>query len=649
MQVVKSSLSRFAGSLFALLFASAHAQRVEENAVVQAQDAFGLTVGEEEIGLYSSREARGFSPVEAGNLVIEGLYFDQQTFEPTSRILESSTLRVGLAAQSFPLAAPTGVVDYTLRKPGDRHITSISLGAGPFENRYLEVDAQLPLLPSLNAGFGAGYEYNQDYELAEHSFATSLGGILKWKPTTSSEVVPFLGWNRWQEHEERAIVYLGGSALPPEFKQRKLPGQPWTRWGSDSIDAGVLGSVDLAHDWSARAGLFISRDIQSSSYYENLYDAEPSGVAQYSISAVPKQKAQAYSGEFRLTKILTSATTRHTIHFIARARDRERIYGGDDEHFIATTRIGAIPAILESEKPDFQTNSRNRVHTTQRNTGVTYALMWKDVGELGVGLQHARVKRDLRDAVTAVSSTEGQMLYSGSAALSLGSPWTLFASYSRGLEEGGIAPYNAANAREAAPLVLSRQVDAGIRYVIRPGASAVLSVFEIEKPYYGLASTNLYTELADVTHRGVEVSVAGELARGLHVVAGYAYLKPRLRGPAVDEGSLGRIPIGPIPRIATLDVSYGPPRWNGLTFETSAGYNSSYVASQDNVLTVPSATVIDVGFRYRFALRNAPISLRLQARNINDDRTWHVKSSGEARPTDGRHYVLTLTTDLGAP
>lgn len=616
---------------------------------MQAQDAFGLTVGEEEIGLYSSREARGFSPVEAGNLVIEGLYFDQQTFEPTSRILESSTLRVGLAAQSFPLAAPTGVVDYSLRKPGDRRITSISLGAGPFDTRYIEVDAQLPLLPSFSAGFGAGFELNQDSELAKHSHASSFGAILKWKPTTRSEVVPFFGWNRWKEHEERAIVYLGGSALPPEFKQRKLPGQPWTHWGSDSIDAGVLGSVDLAHDWSARAGLFISRDIQSSSYYDYLYDAQPSGVAQYYISAVPKQKAQAYSGEFRLTKILTSDTTRHTIRFIARARDRERIYGGDDEHFITTTRIGEIPEILESEKPDFQANPRNRVHTTQRNAGVTYALMWKDIGELGVGVQHARVKRDLRDAVAAVSSTEGQMLYSASAALSLGSPWTLFASYSRGLEEGGIAPYNAANAREAAPLVLSRQVDAGIRYVIRPGASAVLCVFEIEKPYYGLSSTNLYTELADVTHRGVEFSVAGELARGLNVVVGYAYLQPRLRGPAVDEGSLGRIPIGPIPRIATLDVSYGPPRWKGFTFEASAGYNSSYVASQDNVLSVPSATEIDVGFRYRFALRNAPISLRLQARNINDDRTWKVKSSGEARPTDGRHYVLTLTTDLGAP
>jgi hypothetical protein len=101
-----------------LAAATVQAQRVDENAIVQAQDAFGITVGDEEIGLYSAGDARGFSPKDAGNLVIEGLYYDQQTYEPTARIIEGSVLRVGLSAQSYPSrrthrdrrlpAAPTG-------------------------------------------------------------------------------------------------------------------------------------------------------------------------------------------------------------------------------------------------------------------------------------------------------------------------------------------------------------------------------------------------------------------------------------------------------------------------------------------------------------------------------------------------------------
>ena len=633
------------GGLAWLLVATAHAQRVDENAVVQAQDAFGLTVGDETIGLYSPEDARGFSPTEAGNLVIEGLYYDQQTYAPTGRIVEGSVLHVGLSAQSYPLAAPTGVVDYQLRQPGPERITSISLGAGPYDTGYVEVDAQLPLSPSLSVGFGGGLEINPDYNLARHSLGPSFGAIVRWQPTKRSEIVPFVGWTTWHEHGERPLVYLAGPALPPEFEQRKLPGQTWTTWAFDGYDYGVLGKVEFEHDWTLRAGVFGSRNAQATSDYEYLFDAESSGVAQYYIAAVPEQIFQSYSGELRVSKVMYEAARRHTVQLIARARDRNRLYGGDDEHFIATTVIGHAPQV---DRPEFSTNPRNRTDTTQQNVGVAYALLWKDVGELGLGVQRARVRREAFDAATetSVSSDDTTTLYNASAALSLGSRFTVFASYSRGLEEGGIAPENATNRREAAPLILSEQVDAGVRYLITPSASALVGVFEIEKPYFGLSSTNLYTELATVRHRGVEVSVAGEITEGLNLVAGYVYLDPELIGPAVDEGTLGPVPVGPIPHVATLDVSYGPERWNGFALEGGAEYHSSYIASQDNVLTVPSATEIDLGFRYRFEIGNAPVSVRIQAMNIADDRTWRVISSGEARMTDGRRYSLTFTTDL---
>ena len=87
-------------------------------------------------------------------------------------------------------------------------------------------------------------------------------------------------------------------------------------------------------------------------------------------------------------------------------------------------------------------------------------------------------------------------------------------------------------------------------------------------------------------------------------------------------------------------------RWNGFALEAAAEYHSSYVASQDNVLSVPSVTEIDLGFRYRFTVGKAPVSVRFQAMNVGDDQTWRVTSSGEARPTEGRRYTVSITTDL---
>ena len=61
-------------TLAASVAAPAWAQRAGENAVTSADDAFGTSVGNEQIGLYSSDEVRGFSPGAAGNIRIDGLY-----------------------------------------------------------------------------------------------------------------------------------------------------------------------------------------------------------------------------------------------------------------------------------------------------------------------------------------------------------------------------------------------------------------------------------------------------------------------------------------------------------------------------------------------------------------------------------------------
>src|SRR5687767_9536653 len=80
------------------------AQRANENAVTSADDAFGNSVGNERIGLYNAGDVRGFSPIQAGNIRIEGLSVTEHGGF-TGRILSGSTIRVGLTAQSYPFPA----------------------------------------------------------------------------------------------------------------------------------------------------------------------------------------------------------------------------------------------------------------------------------------------------------------------------------------------------------------------------------------------------------------------------------------------------------------------------------------------------------------------------------------------------------------
>src|SRR5688572_19460190 len=110
--------------------APAAAQRTSENAVTAAEDAFGTSVGNESIGLYSSEEVRGFSPAVAGNLRIGGLYVGGIGLG-NPRLQAGSTVHVGLSAQGYPFPAPTGIVEFSLRPAGPDPTLSAGVNAGP--------------------------------------------------------------------------------------------------------------------------------------------------------------------------------------------------------------------------------------------------------------------------------------------------------------------------------------------------------------------------------------------------------------------------------------------------------------------------------------------------------------------------------------
>src|SRR5580693_7861493 len=69
---------------------TARAQHASDDPVASANDAFGLTLGLETIGIYNSGSVRGFNPQTAGDVRIDGLYFDQQG-ALSNRVVEGST------------------------------------------------------------------------------------------------------------------------------------------------------------------------------------------------------------------------------------------------------------------------------------------------------------------------------------------------------------------------------------------------------------------------------------------------------------------------------------------------------------------------------------------------------------------------------
>lgn len=623
----------------------AYAQRAGDNAVSAAQDAFGTSVGSENIGLYSAGNARGFSPTEAGNLRIEGLYFDQQ-FQLGNRLARGSTIRVGLSAQSYPFPAPTGIADYQLRMPGDKPIIS-AVGTYSSEGTYrLEVDSQTPIIVDrLGITLGASAQHDV-YPPGNTARTWSAGGMFRWQPTDNIEIVPF--WAReektdWESNTGR--WFPGGSFLPPKIKRGVYVSQDWADWRQYDSNYGVLSRVELGGGWTARAGIFRSLSDKLSSFISFYRNIQPNRAANLSMIANPHQSNGSYSGEVRVSRVMSEGPRRHTVHLAARGRDTTRVFGGGQTLVFGPVTMGVN---VQFPKPVFNFGPTSVDEVRQSTGGIAYEGLWNGVGELSAGLQKTQLKRTLKQPALALArSSDDQWIYNGTVAVYPTRDLAVYASYTRGLEESGIAPETAANYGEPQPASITKQIDAGLRYALTQNVRLVAGVFEVKKPYFNRNTANIHTVVGDTTNRGIELSISGAIAPGLRVVAGGVLIRQRISGLTVNQGLIGRVPSGEIPRTLRLNLQYGPASWKGVSIDAQIANQGATFADRLNTYKIPASTTFDLGGRYQFDLFSTPASIRAQITNLTNTYTFNLAgSSGTFMANLPRRFTTRFTVDF---
>ncbi|MFL2769921.1 MAG: TonB-dependent receptor domain-containing protein [Rhodospirillaceae bacterium] len=623
------------------------AQRAGENAVAEAEDAFGTVVGSEEIGLYSSTSARGFSPSKAGNMRINGLYFDQAA-APNVRIRRGSTIHVGISAQGYPLPAPTGVVDLRLRVPGDRYVTSLVAkeGAlGSYMRHNAEIDAQIPIIQGvLSIGAGLGYSRNNAHQFALGDEGYNGGLVAHWRPNTNVSIIPFISYSKTSAvGGDRPRAFIGDNE-PPDFRAEDLTSPDWLFFGFRQYNYGLTSAIDLPDQWKLKVGLFRSENNTPLSFTAFILNTDSQGLGDYAISQSPRRYTHSTSGELRLSRSLIENTRRHTFYITARARDRESTFGGGDLKFLGPVRMGAFPDLAQ---PSFQVGAPTLTQTDQITGGVAYEGVWQNVGQLSVALQKSDYKRiRKRPDASPITGSTAPWLYNVGAAAYISKKLAIYASYTRGFEELGSAPGNAVNRDEAVPAALSRQIDAGIRYQVRDNLQFVAGVFQINKPYYALDQLRLFRQLGDIRHRGVELSLAGTITKSLTVVAGTVLLQPRIISSSVTAGPTNLTAVGPIPRLARVNLQYQPAAIKGLALDAKVESISSRYLNVTNTRRLSGVITFDAGLRYTTTVSDIPVRLRLQGRNLTNVNGITPDISGQIRPFEMRRIELSITADF---
>ena len=631
-----------------LVSAPAHAQRAGENAATQSSDAFGRSVGNEKTGLYNSEDVRGFNPVDAGNARLEGLYFDQVD-RISTRIFDGSTIRVGAAALRYPFPAPTGLVDYSLTKPGKdasysfnaEYSSPNSIGpGGSFEFKQPFGDGRFAI--SGGIGFRAATRFE-----GGHSRYMPVGAALAWRPKPETEVLLFAGDFIYRTDELRPYYYPAGTTPPPKVERGVDLSQPWASRNQDLWTGGAIVKTPLL-GLKLEAGLFYSARDQHSVYADLMRGVAADGsVATRRIIAERDNYDGSWSGEARLVKEWIGTTVNHRLVASVRGRSRNREFGGGRVLTLGTSTI--LRPDLRAE-PVWIQGAKNRDEVRQITGGLAWSMVAPQRFSLDVGISKSRYRKALDFADAALSdpvTRDNPLLLNVAGSVHVARGLSVYAGYTRGQEEALVAPDIATNRSEAPPAIRTSQVEAGARWAITPRLTMIAGAFSIRKPYYNLDPALRYRQLGTLTNRGIEVSLTGQLAPGLTIVGGSMFLDPRISGEAIDSRLIGPRPVGQVRRrsIATLDWRLDAGR-GALSIDATVESLSSRMGNAANTLVAPPRATLNLGARYRFKAAGGTWLLRPTVLNVFNEYGWNVNASGGFTYSNPRTATLQLVADF---
>ena len=252
--------------------AAAHAQQ-EKDPTASAVDAFGETIGTEQIGLYNSTEIRGFNPQNSGAYRIDGAYFARAAGMADGAI-SGVSINVGVNAVALNYPSPSGIVDIHLRSfsPGDHYLdaelNSYAWFSPTFDFDFAFANQDGSVGIAGEAQFLPAVTYPDGSQTEEYYF----GAVPAWQISDSIRVRALISYGH--AHYDRGLWgnVLAGNRLPPvQSTNVLLP--PRQATGSEyALNLGLLLDGKSQDGWWYGASAIYSADGLSYDFATFQYD-----------------------------------------------------------------------------------------------------------------------------------------------------------------------------------------------------------------------------------------------------------------------------------------------------------------------------------------------------------------------------------------
>jgi iron complex outermembrane recepter protein len=190
--------------------------------------------------------------------------------------------------------------------------------------------------------------------------------------------------------------------------------------------------------------------------------------------------------------------------------------------------------------------------------------------------------------------------------------------------EGNVVPVS--NAGEVLPPFVSEQYEIGGKLALGR-IDLSLALFQIDRETAILrvdpddAAMLQYGPYGVQRNRGVEFTIAGDIADGLRLIAGGSVIDAKLRRTENDVNE-GNRAVGVPEYLLNANLEWDVPFVPALTLTGRVVHTGDQAANITNTLELDDWTRFDIGARYVTVMGDNPVTLRINLDNVTDEAYW---------------------------
>ncbi|WAC61265.1 TonB-dependent siderophore receptor [Brevundimonas sp. SL130] len=529
--------------------------------------------------------------------------------------------------------SPGGTINYILKRPTEQSFLTATVGASTLEQRYVAMDGSATAFDGalgyrVNAGYEkvGNFDHARDLERAFFGVAADIRindrALLQLNADWSEKTAIADPLLRADQSGRADPLDPATFVLPPEVDRRDLLTGGWYRHKTEGRNIDARFEIDLAGDWVSVTQANYSR-AERNGGYTDLFDIQPNGDIGFGdLFASRGEVFSTYTIQSYISGELETGGIGHDLFFGASHRvfhDKAPFW----DYIDTTGSLGVddltVRNILNPTQPshfDFGPAQPIEYRSTVQEDSVFASdlISVTDKFQILLGGRYIWFRAEEQTA-TSPAQSENVFVPTGAVMYRPTANVLAYASYSKGFEDGDVAPFLANNANQPTSPIESRQYEIGLKADVFSGLSLGLAAFEIERDASYLNVANDFVADGTYRHRGIELTASGRVTSDLSISSGLALQDTELLG-VVDTTTLGKRSEGVPEWQATLGTQYRISALPGLALDATVSHVGERPVDAQNSGFIPSFTLVDVGVTYDTHVAGTPVQFRVMAKNL---------------------------------